>query len=43
MFTLGNFFLNHHGQAAISLAFAVGGGFAVKSAIARLDLLRTTE
>ena len=43
MFTLGNFFLDHHLQAGASLAFAVGGGFAVKSAIARLDLLRAAE
>ena len=43
MFTLGNFFLDHHMQAGVSLAFAVCGGFAVKSAIARLDLLRAAE
>ena len=43
MFTLGNFFLDHHVQAGVSLAFAVCGGFAVKSAIARLDLLRAAE
>ena len=29
--------------ALVSLAFAVCGGFAVKSAIARLDLLRAAE
>ena len=43
MFTLGNFFLDHNLQAGVSLAFAVCGGLAVKSAIARLDLLRAAE
>jgi len=43
MFALGNFFLDHAGQAGVSLAFAVCGGFAVKSALARLEALRAAE
>ena len=35
--------LDHHVQAGVSLAFAICGGFAVKSALARLDLLRAAE
>jgi SSS family solute:Na+ symporter len=43
MFALGNYFLDHPGQAGISLAFAVCGGFAVRSALTRLEALRHQE
>lgn len=43
MFALGNYFLNHPTEASISLAFAVCGGFAVRSALRRLEALRTSE
>jgi Na+/proline symporter len=40
MFALGNYFLDHAGQAGVSLAFAVCGGLAVRSALTRLEVLR---
>ena len=40
MFALGNYFLDHSGQAAISLAFAICGGLAVRSALTRLEAMR---
>jgi len=43
MFALGNYFLDHAGQAGVSLAFAICGGFAVRSALRRLEALRATQ
>jgi Na+/proline symporter len=43
MFALGNYFLNQSTRAGISAAFAIAGGFAVRSALRRLEALRAAE